>query len=116
MYDAKTDAKTQRKIREDLKWLYSQIPETKGCMECISVCDDDALRSVTQTKESIAQLQLALLGPHRQVNREPQDDENERAEQEMQVCVIVVVERHQHRRQHHQARAGNQETNDPLNG
>jgi Fe-S-cluster containining protein len=36
MYDAKTDAKTQRKVREDLKWLYSQIPETKGCMECIN--------------------------------------------------------------------------------
>ena len=29
-------------------------PDTcKGCMECIAVCDDDALRSVPQTKESI---------------------------------------------------------------
>ena len=32
-------------------------PETcKGCMECVEVCDDDALRAVPQTKESIARL------------------------------------------------------------
>lgn len=29
----------------------------KGCMECVAVCDDDALRPVTQTKESVANLQ-----------------------------------------------------------
>jgi pyruvate-ferredoxin/flavodoxin oxidoreductase len=28
----------------------------KGCMECVEVCDDDALRVVTQTEESIAKL------------------------------------------------------------
>ena len=28
----------------------------KGCMECIEVCDDDALRSVPQTDESVAAL------------------------------------------------------------
>nr|MDJ0852333.1 2-oxoacid:acceptor oxidoreductase family protein [Myxococcota bacterium] len=28
----------------------------KGCMECVAVCDDDALRSVTQTGESIQKL------------------------------------------------------------
>ncbi len=28
----------------------------KGCMECVEVCSDDALRPVTQTKESIASL------------------------------------------------------------
>ncbi|HLF57073.1 MAG TPA: 2-oxoacid:acceptor oxidoreductase family protein [Thermoanaerobaculia bacterium] len=28
----------------------------KGCMECIEVCDDDALRSVTQTSESVDKL------------------------------------------------------------
>jgi pyruvate-ferredoxin/flavodoxin oxidoreductase len=28
----------------------------KGCMECVEVCDDDALRPVTQTKESIDKL------------------------------------------------------------
>ncbi len=28
----------------------------KGCMECVQVCDDDALRPVTQTKESIESL------------------------------------------------------------
>ena len=28
----------------------------KGCMECVAVCDDDALRSVTQTQNSITQL------------------------------------------------------------
>jgi len=28
----------------------------KGCMECVEVCGDDALRSVTQTKESIDSL------------------------------------------------------------
>ncbi len=28
----------------------------KGCMECIEVCDDDALRPMTQTEDSIAQL------------------------------------------------------------
>jgi pyruvate-ferredoxin/flavodoxin oxidoreductase len=28
----------------------------KGCMECIAVCDDDALRSVTQTDDSVRQL------------------------------------------------------------
>jgi len=28
----------------------------KGCMECVEVCNDDALRPVTQTKESIAAL------------------------------------------------------------
>lgn len=28
----------------------------KGCMECVAVCDDDALRPVTQTTESIASL------------------------------------------------------------
>lgn len=28
----------------------------KGCMECVAVCDDDALRPVTQTKESTEQL------------------------------------------------------------
>ncbi len=28
----------------------------KGCMECVEVCDDDALRSVTQTEESVARL------------------------------------------------------------
>jgi pyruvate-ferredoxin/flavodoxin oxidoreductase len=28
----------------------------KGCKECIAVCDDDALRSVTQTDESVAKL------------------------------------------------------------
>ncbi|MEO1260990.1 MAG: 2-oxoacid:acceptor oxidoreductase family protein [Bacteroidota bacterium] len=28
----------------------------KGCMECIEVCDDDALRVVTQTEDSIANL------------------------------------------------------------
>ena len=28
----------------------------KGCMECIAVCDDDALRSVTQTDETVKQL------------------------------------------------------------
>ncbi|MFQ5584257.1 MAG: 2-oxoacid:acceptor oxidoreductase family protein, partial [Calditrichia bacterium] len=28
----------------------------KGCMECVEVCDDDALRPATQTKESVAQM------------------------------------------------------------
>lgn len=28
----------------------------KGCMECVEVCDDDALRAVTQTEESIERL------------------------------------------------------------
>jgi pyruvate-ferredoxin/flavodoxin oxidoreductase len=28
----------------------------KGCMECVEVCNDDALRSVTQTKESVSSL------------------------------------------------------------
>ncbi|MBZ0269260.1 2-oxoacid:acceptor oxidoreductase family protein, partial [bacterium] len=28
----------------------------KGCMECVEVCDDDALHSVTQTDESVARL------------------------------------------------------------
>ncbi len=28
----------------------------KGCMECVEVCDDDALRIVTQTDESVANL------------------------------------------------------------
>ncbi|GJM44285.1 MAG: hypothetical protein DHS20C21_11270 [Gemmatimonadota bacterium] len=28
----------------------------KGCMECVEVCDDDALVSVTQTEESVEQL------------------------------------------------------------
>jgi pyruvate-ferredoxin/flavodoxin oxidoreductase len=28
----------------------------KGCMECVAVCDDDALRPVTQTKESVEKL------------------------------------------------------------
>jgi pyruvate-ferredoxin/flavodoxin oxidoreductase len=28
----------------------------KGCMECVAVCDDDALRAVTQTDESVARL------------------------------------------------------------
>ncbi|WP_428264655.1 2-oxoacid:acceptor oxidoreductase family protein [Haliangium sp.] len=28
----------------------------KGCMECVEVCEDDALRSVTQTEDSIATL------------------------------------------------------------
>ena len=28
----------------------------KGCMECVEVCDDDALRPVTQTPESVARL------------------------------------------------------------
>ncbi len=28
----------------------------KGCMECVEVCDDDALRPVTQTDESVAHL------------------------------------------------------------
>jgi pyruvate-ferredoxin/flavodoxin oxidoreductase len=28
----------------------------KGCMECVEVCNDDALRPVTQTKDSIASL------------------------------------------------------------
>jgi pyruvate-ferredoxin/flavodoxin oxidoreductase len=28
----------------------------KGCMECVAVCDDDALRSVTQTDESVKSL------------------------------------------------------------
>ena len=28
----------------------------KGCMECVAVCNDDALRTVTQTKESIKEL------------------------------------------------------------
>ncbi len=28
----------------------------KGCMECVEVCNDDALRPMTQTKESIASL------------------------------------------------------------
>ena len=28
----------------------------KGCMECVAVCDDDALRPVTQTRDSIASL------------------------------------------------------------
>jgi len=28
----------------------------KGCMECVEVCDDDALRPVTQTEESIQAL------------------------------------------------------------
>ena len=28
----------------------------KGCMECVEVCDDDALRPVTQTEESITRL------------------------------------------------------------
>ncbi len=28
----------------------------KGCMECVEVCDDDALRPVTQTKESVQSL------------------------------------------------------------
>ena len=28
----------------------------KGCMECVQVCDDDALRTVTQTEESVEHL------------------------------------------------------------
>ncbi|MCF8244747.1 MAG: 2-oxoacid:acceptor oxidoreductase family protein [Saprospiraceae bacterium] len=28
----------------------------KGCMECVEVCDDDALRPITQTEDSVAQL------------------------------------------------------------
>ncbi len=28
----------------------------KGCMECVEVCDDDALRIVTQTEDSVAEL------------------------------------------------------------
>jgi pyruvate-ferredoxin/flavodoxin oxidoreductase len=28
----------------------------KGCMECVEVCDDDALRPIQQTKESVEQL------------------------------------------------------------
>ena len=28
----------------------------KGCMECVEVCDDDALRPITQTDESVARL------------------------------------------------------------
>ena len=28
----------------------------KGCMECVEVCDDDALRSVTQTEDSIKRM------------------------------------------------------------
>lgn len=28
----------------------------KGCMECIEVCDDDALRPITQTEDSVARL------------------------------------------------------------
>ncbi|MFT5165305.1 MAG: pyruvate-ferredoxin/flavodoxin oxidoreductase [Saprospiraceae bacterium] len=28
----------------------------KGCMECVEVCDDDALRAVTQTEESVVRL------------------------------------------------------------
>jgi pyruvate-ferredoxin/flavodoxin oxidoreductase len=28
----------------------------KGCMECVAVCDDDALRSVTQTDDSVKRL------------------------------------------------------------
>ena len=28
----------------------------KGCMECVEVCDDDALKSVVQTDESVAEL------------------------------------------------------------
>ena len=28
----------------------------KGCMECVEVCDDDALRPITQTEDSIAKL------------------------------------------------------------
>ncbi len=28
----------------------------KGCMECVEVCNDDALRAVTQTRESVADL------------------------------------------------------------
>ena len=28
----------------------------KGCMECVEVCDDDALRPITQTEDSIARL------------------------------------------------------------
>jgi pyruvate-ferredoxin/flavodoxin oxidoreductase len=28
----------------------------KGCMECVEVCDDDALRPVTQTRDSITEL------------------------------------------------------------
>jgi pyruvate-ferredoxin/flavodoxin oxidoreductase len=28
----------------------------KGCMECVAVCDDDALHAVTQTEESVARL------------------------------------------------------------
>jgi pyruvate-ferredoxin/flavodoxin oxidoreductase len=32
-------------------------PQTcKGCMECVEVCDDDALRIVTQTEKSIGKL------------------------------------------------------------
>lgn len=32
-------------------------PQTcKGCMECVEVCDDDALRIVTQTEDSVARL------------------------------------------------------------
>lgn len=28
----------------------------KGCMECVKVCDDDALRPITQTEDSVARL------------------------------------------------------------
>jgi len=28
----------------------------KGCMECVQVCDDDALRPITQTEDSVARL------------------------------------------------------------
>ncbi|HQU53282.1 MAG TPA: thiamine pyrophosphate-dependent enzyme, partial [Saprospiraceae bacterium] len=28
----------------------------KGCMECVEVCDDDALRPITQTEDSVARL------------------------------------------------------------
>lgn len=28
----------------------------KGCMECVAVCDDDALRPITQSKDSVAKL------------------------------------------------------------
>jgi len=28
----------------------------KGCMECVEVCNDDALRSITQTEETVARL------------------------------------------------------------
>ena len=47
----------------------------KGCMECIEVCSDDALRSVTQTRDSVADLRknwefwLDLPNTHDKYNR-----------------------------------------------